>query len=235
MKRLFSLSLLAVLSLGSLLAQLNTLTQTSLSAAVSAGQTSLIVASATNITVTPPTLMLVGTDVYYVTAVSGTAVTAVGGQIGTKNVGHASGAMVLVGRPDWFATQAPSGSCVTANLYVTPIVNYLTGLQYLCSTITLGYVPGFQNTSVAAQVTTAVASAAGLVTPSGPLFHITGSLAITGFNIPVGYSHGPFCIIPDAAFTTTNANNIAIASTGVINKQLCYVYDGTNAKFVPSY
>jgi hypothetical protein len=80
-----------------------------------------------------------------------------------------------------------------------------------------------------------VASAAGLVTPSGPLFHITGTAAITGFNIPVGFTGGSFTVIPDGAFTTTTANNIAIASTAVVSKPLTFTFDAGTAKFYPSY
>ncbi|HEY1533771.1 MAG TPA: hypothetical protein VGF76_07120, partial [Polyangiaceae bacterium] len=97
------------------------------------------------------------------------------------------------------------------------------------------WVPGWGNTDSPARVSAAVASAAGLITPSGPLFHITGTAAITGFNVPVGFQSGGFCAIPDGAFTTTNATNIAIASTAVVNKLLCWTWDDTNSKFVPSY
>jgi hypothetical protein len=45
----------------------------------------------------------------------------------------------------------------------------------------------------------------------------------------------PFCIIPDGTFTTTATNNIALASTAVVNKLLCYTFDSTNKKYVPSY
>ena len=217
-------------------AQVYTLTQTSLSNAIASGAVqTFIVASATNITSTPPTMLYVDQEAMLVLGVSGTAVTVARGQNTTKAVGHITGAMVLVGSPDWFSDQDPTGSCVTASVKTAPHVNVISGNQWLCSTVTLGWVPGFQNRSQPARVTTAVASAAGKVTPSGPLFHITGALAITGFNIPVGFAYGSFCVIPDAAFTTTTANNIAIASTAVINQLECFTWDDTNSKFVPTY
>jgi hypothetical protein len=83
--------------------------------------------------------------------------------------------------------------------------------------------------------TAAVASVAGQVTPSGPLFHITGALAITGFLLPVGFTGGSFTVIPDGTFTWTTANNIAIAGTAVVNKALTFWYDTNSSKFVPSY
>lgn len=231
--KLLSLSLLAA---SFALAQQNTLTQTSLTVTVAKGQTALVVASATNITVTPPTVLMIYADMYYVTAVNGLAITAIGGQSGSFNVAHASGDMVLVGRPDWFTSVSPlNAGCTAANTYVTPLLLYPSGLQFLCSTITLKWVPGWQNEASTAAMTTAVASAAGLVTPSGPLFHITGALAITGFNIPVGFFNDTFTVIPDGAFTTTTASNIAIASTAVVGRPMTFTYDPATSKFYPSY
>jgi hypothetical protein len=45
----------------------------------------------------------------------------------------------------------------------------------------------------------------------------------------------PFCTIPDATWVTTATNNIALASTAVVNKKLCFTFDGTNKKYIPSY
>lgn len=175
-------------------------------------------------------------------------VTVMRGQLGTIATPHASGQMVLVAQTNTPGANAffqydPSGKCTTAATLSTPWVNVLTADQWLCSTITTNWVPGFGNTGASGipqQVTAAVASAAGLITPSGPLFHITGALAITGFNIPVGFNAtalggGSFCVIPDGTFTTTTANNIALASTAVVNKLLCWSWDATNSKFVPTY
>lgn len=175
-------------------------------------------------------------------------------QQGTRAGSHRAATMVLVGSSSpqfggfsgsggFQASDPPvNGACTAANTGQSPWINILTSAQWLCSSVTLTWVPGFRNqfSSGAEAVTAAVASAAGLVTPSGPLFHITGALAITGFNIPVGFpattsGGGQFCVIPDAAFTTTTANNIALASTGVINKILCWTWDATNSKFVPTY
>lgn len=116
-----------------------------------------------------------------------------------------------------------------------PWLNVDSGEQWLYSSLNGHWVTGWNNPSSIFGVTAPVASAAGLVTPSGRLFHITGALAITGFNLPVGFAGGSFTVLPDAAFTTTNANNIAIASTGVIGKALTFIYDSNTGKFYPSY
>lgn len=166
------------------------------------------------------------------------------GQLGTQAAPHANNSMVLVGTPgQFFSADPPPGNCTTANTVSTPWINVLTGAQWLCSTVTLNWVPGFGNpgnSSIPPGVSKAVASAAGQVTPTGPLFHITGALAITGFVIPVGFNAtaqggGSFCVIPDGTFTTTTANNIALASTAVVNKLLCFTWDATNSKLVPTY
>jgi hypothetical protein len=215
-------------------AQVYNLTQTSLSSAIATGAIQTFsIASATNVTV--GSMLYVEQEAMLVLVINGTAVTVARGQDTTKAVGHPTAAMVLAGNPDWFSDLDPTGSCVTASTKTAPHVNVQTGKEWLCSTITLGWVAGFGNLNVPARVNTAVASAAGLITPSGPLFHVTGTAAITGFNIPVGFAYGSFTIIPDGIFTTTTANNIAIASTAVVNKALTFVWDDTQSKFIPSY
>lgn len=117
-----------------------------------------------------------------------------------------------------------------------PWLNVDSGEQWLYSAAGVGrWVAGWNNPSIIAGVTAPVASVAGLLTPSGPLFHITGALAITGFTLPIGFAGGSFVVIPDGAFTTTTANNIAIASTGVVSKAITFTYDSNVGKFYPSY
>jgi len=254
--RIFCLGLLAVASVLSAYGQQNTLIQTSLSAAITSSQTCFAVASVTGVnaaTVTTP-----GSDLYIVDPgqVAGELVRNVSTITGTTVCGrrtstggaksHASGSMVLVATsPNWFASADPVGACSTTpgsiagdkmGPFVTPVLNVNTGNQWICSSVTGTWVPGFANSSGNRGATAAVASAAGKITPSGPLFHITGTAAITGFNIPVGYNGGPICVVPDGLFTTTNANNFAIASTAVVSKALCWTYEGAAAKpFFPSY
>lgn len=248
-KQLFAvLALFALLLVPSFaLAQQNTLTQTTLSAAITVSQNTFALASATNVTVGATsynTDLYIDRELMVVTAVSGTVVTVLRGQGGTQAAAHSASNMVLVGRPSWFVAFDPQGTCVLANVVATPIVNYKTGAQWLCSSVSLTFVPGFGGSAgaVAANysVTAPVASAAGQVTPSGPLFHITGALAITGFLIPVGCNATvrggcTFTVIPDGTFTWTTANNIALAGTAVVNKALTFTWDATNSKWVPNY
>lgn len=176
------------------------------------------------------------------------------GFMGTKSSAHASGTMVLIGTgsPQFGGysgsgglqqTDPPvNGACLSTGTGLTPWVNVISAAQWLCSTVTGTWVPGWNNPFVPSQqkVTTAVASAAGVILPSGPLFHVTGALAVTGFTVPVGFNAtavggGCFTVIPDALFTWTAAGNIAVAGAAGVNKLTTFCWDATNSKFVPSY
>ena len=255
MKNIVRVSILGLLGAFVASAQLNSLVQTSLSAAITANQTSFNVAAATGINA--PTSAVPGSDLFIqdlgqtagevVSVVSVTSTTLVvrRGSRGTKAKAHLSGAMVLVATaPNWFYSVDPQGSCTTASTYVAPYLNIVTGNQWLCSTITLSWVPGWGNFSASPQATLLVASVGGTTAVSGPLLHINGTNAVTAFQPTVGWQGEGFCTIPDAAYTATTGGTtvastrvIAIASalTAVLNKTLCYAYDATNSKFVPSY
>lgn len=236
-------------------AQQNTLVQTSLSAAITSTQVVFSVASATGIVA--PTTSVAGSSLYVVDvgqvmgelmpvqAISGTSVTVT--RAFSRAKAHLSGAMVLVATaPNWFQVKDPSGACTTAATYVTPFLNQLTGNMWVCSAKTLSWIPGWNNESPVTQINaaTAVASVAGTTGVDGPLIHVSGTNAITAWQPGIGWNGQGFCAIPDAAFTTTNGGTtvastrvtaIALGSTAVANKVLCFTYDFTNAKFVPSY
>jgi len=150
--------------------------------------------------------------------------------------GHVSGARVIIAPTgNAFYTYNPQGACTATATAFTPWINTETGEQWLCSTVTNSWVPGFGAIVGTRGVTATVASAAGPITPSGPLFTVSGTAAITGFTQPIGYAGAPFCIIPSGIFTTTAAGNIAVASTAVVGRQLCYSYNSSTDKFTPSY
>lgn len=223
------------------------LTQTSLSAAIPSNVNSIVVASATNIAVTSGTtngavlyIVDIGAtqgELAYVTSVTGTTIGVRRGMNGTKAVAHANTAMVLVGPPGSFYSTDAQGSCTTASTAYTPYVNVANGRQWLCSSATnvLAWVPGWQNTAAPVAATATVASAAGVILPSGPLFTVSGALAITGFTIPVGFKSGSFSIIPTGAFTWTTAGNVGLAGTAVVGRVLTFTWDPVAGKFYPSY
>lgn len=257
--------------------QQNSLTQTTLSAAV-AGQilgqgpsgsgggtpapTLIQVASATgivginpNLGVTPSqsnqSAIYVDRELMMVIGVNGNLLTVVRGYNGTVATPHASGTMVLVGKPIWFYVNDPGGSptsgtgvagaaCLAANVVVSPWLNIRTGAQWLCSSVTNTWVPGWNNASVENVSTATVASAAGAITPSGPFFSISGTAAITGFNIPVGFNGtgvggGCFTAVPTGIWTWTAAGNIAVAGTTTAAQvTVTFCWNAATSKWQPS-
>jgi hypothetical protein len=256
MKNIKTILFIGLLATASVFGQLNTLVQTSLSAAITNNQTSFAVASATGIVA--PTNTAAGSDIWVqdvgqtmgelmtVQSISSTTLTV--RRTSSRATAHATGAMVLVATaPNWFQQKDPRGACTTASTYVTPWLNTTNGLQWLCSAKTLAWVPGWGNTSAIPQVSaaTAVASVGGTTAVDGPLIHVSGTNAVTAWQPTVGWYGQPFCVYPDAAYTTTNGGTTvastrviamgAAASTAVIGKIQCYTYDVTNAKFGLSY
>ena len=92
--------------------------------------------------------------------------------------------------------------------------------------MTKGHIDRNRGTNVASATT---------ITPTGSIFHVTGTTAIDTINIPYTGFNGSITIIPDGIFTTTTAGNIALASTAVVSKALIMTYDATTAKWYPSY
>ena len=79
---------------------------------------------------------------------------------------------------------------------------------------------------------------ASTIAPTYEAHHVTGTTAIVNITPPTTLASGfmgTFCAVPDGLWTTTAAGNIALASTAVVGKQLCWTYDPTTAKWYPSY
>jgi hypothetical protein len=236
------------------------LTQTTLSAAITVNQTNFAVASTTNIsgcTVSQPCpIYILDPGVYRGELAQVTSVPSSGNVVvqrgGTFRAAHVSGALVVIGNSfnyaQSFPLYDPIGECTATPTAVqvaagiqpvlfTPWINVVNGNQWLCSTVTSTWVPSWGNQYLDGGLTptATVASAAGQITPSGPLFIMSGALAVTGFVLPIGFNGGRICIIPTGAFTTTTANNIAVASTAVVDVVDCWTYDIGTAKFYPAY
>jgi hypothetical protein len=255
MKNIKFTLLIGLILAASAFGQLNTLVQTSLSAAITQTQTVFAVGSVTGINA--PSAGIAGSAIWVqdigqqmgelmtVQSISSTTLTV--SRTSSRATAHLSGAMVLVATaPNWFQAKDPRGSCTTAATYVTPWLNTTTGAQWVCSAKTLNWIPGWNNYSAPFEINagTAVASVAGTTGVDGPLIHVSGTNAITAWQPGIGWQGQGFCVIPDAAFTTTTGGTtvastrvtaIAIASTAVANKTLCFTYDATNSKFTASY
>lgn len=81
-----------------------------------------------------------------------------------------------------------------------------------------------------------VASVAG--TQPAPLAYatiITGTEAIVTLTVPYTGFQGTILLIPLAAFTWTNAGNIAVAGTAVAYRALAMTYIQSTGKWYPSY
>ena len=220
---------------------------TTLSAAVSRTATTITVASATYLSA--PTngfrqaiyvIPLNGGcgELMEIEAISGTTVQVA--RLSEYRMQFVSGSIVMIGVLDptviSFHAFDPVGVPATAgnNNQVTPYINVTNGYQWIVGK-TGSWVPGWQNPG-AKGVTADVASANAALTPSGPLFHITGTTGpITGFNLPLGFAGGSFTAIFDAASswsTGSSAGNIIPASsslptTVVAGEAVTFTYDPT--------
>ena len=76
-------------------------------------------------------------------------------------------------------------------------------------------------------------ASASTITPTGGIFHVTGTTQITTINLPRTGFTGCLRIIPDGLFSTATGGNIALASVAVVSKVLEECYDGTS--WYPSY
>jgi hypothetical protein len=226
-------------------------------------QTTVFLASVTGIAApllpgTPVSVIYVDREAMGVFGVSTTlnSVNVIRGYLGTQASPHSSGQMVLIANlyqttnatganplpSGLFQQDPPQGATCSAGVPTIPWVNVLTGAQWLCSSSTSTWVPGWNNplafTSPGLVSTTAASTGAQVV--PGPYFALSGTNAITSFTIPVGMDatavgYAQFCIYPTGAFTTTATNNIVNATTAVVGKLLCYTWNPTTAKFANTY
>lgn len=176
-----------------------------------------------------------------VTAINGVAVSV--SRLYLFRQAFVSGAYVIIGQspgneaiglgPSFFEYD-PVGSVTAVNVPITPWINVTNGNQWIRSEDGL-WIPGFNNPDPNKGISAAVASVAGATAVSGPLFHVTGTNAITGWTLPVGFTGGSFTVIPDGNFTWTTAGNIALAGTAVTGRALTFTWDSNAGKFNPSY
>lgn len=246
MKTLTKLFVLFALcmTLGGVAHAQTSLTQTTLNGAISdIGAPTFTLASVTGLSA--GNIVYIDHEAIAVAAVNTTTliVTGTRGQLGTRSTTHASGTIVMFGPVGGFQVVDPYGSCTAAAQPFTPYLNAVTGAQWLCSSITGTWVPGWQNplgNPVTWGQTATVASAAGAITPSGPYFIISGTAAITGFNIPVGFNGtltggGCFTANPSGIWTWTAAGNIATAgTTTAATTPVTFCWNASTLKWVPS-
>lgn len=240
------LTALALLVLVAPLSAQTVVTSTTLSGAVNTtSETSVTVASATNVLAPATggvyTYLYVDNEMMQVLAVSGTTARVARGVNSTRASTHITAATVWVGLAGAFRSganaSAPVGQCLRSSLQFVPAIlvgGVNNGKFYDC----LGVTTAGQWTLVSEPgpqiLGSTVASVAGVITATGTVFTVSGTAAITGITLPAGWAVGmSLYITPSAIFTWTAATNIALAGTAVVNKMLVFTWNG--AKWVPSY
>lgn len=215
------------------------LASTTLSGNISDTQSSIVVTSATGIN--PGDIIVVEKEAMQVIksyTPGQVRVQVMRGYAGTVARGHKSGRAVLAGRPSWFGGTNPSGTCSASSVPATPYVmvgGENTGNQWICSSVTSEWVPGWNNTTMPVGRSADVASGATSILPSGPFFQITGAAAITGFTIPPGFNGGSFTAVAAGAFTWTNTGNIAVAGAATtVGSTVTFTWDPVSVKWTPS-
>ena len=132
-----------------------------------------------------------------------------------------------------------TGSLVFANTptLITPILGTPTSGDLTNCTGS----PTFTNVKYSGLIATTAAAptiaSATTIAPTEPITFISGTAAIVTITAPspISSGGGKITLIPTGVFTTTNAGNIAIASTAVVGKALTMTYDSTTTKWYPSY
>ena len=86
------------------------------------------------------------------------------------------------------------------------------------------------------QVAPTIASA-GTIAPTKQITFVSGTTAIDEIVAPTGIAAtgGQITLIPTGIFTTTENENIALASTAVVGRALIMTYDATTGFWYPSY
>lgn len=108
-----------------------------------------------------------------------------------------------------------------------------TPLFWRC--ITAGSPGTWTAIGVAAYRGAAVTSATS-ITPTGTVFHVTGTTTVQTVVVPTGFPDGgQITIIPDGVFTVGTSGNIALGGTSVVSKALTLTWDANTTKWYMSY
>lgn len=229
-------------------AQGTALTATTLSTAVtSASATTITLASSTGVTAAGSlgqfnTVLYIGKELIGVNSlVSGTTWKVTRGLQATRPLTYLSGAAVLLGAPsgnflsaDYSAEVAPGSACVAINSLTLPLIYLKSGHSLDCMGVSGTQQWTITNSDERPTLGTTVASTAGVITPTGIVFTVSGTAAITGIAVPKGFIPGmSIKVTPSGVFTWTAATNISLAGTAVVGKVIIFVWNGTS--WFPSY
>lgn len=133
-----------------------------------------------------------------------------------------------------FTFFVPVAATASANFPVgATVTSPAAGDLWNDATGTLNFKGNFGATGYTAQAIGGSVASAAAITPTGPVFHITGTTTVTTINLPYTGFTGTIHIIPDAATPFGSAGNIATATVCTVGKTMSFTYDGT--KWYPSY
>lgn len=129
----------------------------------------------------------------------------------------------------YFEQQPPRyGQCTRSTLLVVPRIYVATGQIFDCLGVTTAGQWVQTNALGNPVLGSTVASPAGVMTPTGTIFVVSGSNAITGITVPAGFAPGmSLYVVPSGTWTWTTATNIALAGTAVVNKTIIFTWNGT--------
>ncbi len=211
MKKILCMALVLLGVVASASAQTN-LVQTTLSAAISATATQVVVASATGIASPTPisgnvmafpiqTELVIDGEAMLVTGINGTSVNVVRGSNSTMATAHAANSVVWIASPNQLYTIAPAGACTAANT-VNPYINVQTGQYWFCDSGTGNWQNVFSTGAI-----TPVATAASIQT-AAQTFTVHG--LATGEPIVVVSQPAPTSLCPLVAARVTAANTVSL-------------------------
>jgi len=249
---LLAIAIALMLNPAPALAQGTALSTTTLSSAIASAGTTTINLSTTGMLSNGPANQ-VNTGLYIdrefmwvITVVDTTHAIVARGKGGTRPIAHPSGATVWFNAanttypaiansqflsPGGNNAQEPIGGvCTASNQPTLPIIYTVTGHKLDC----LNSVWVLVSSAEYPYYGGSVASVAGTQAVLGHSMTITGTNAIVTLTVPNGWAIGQcVSIYPTAAFTTTTAGNISLATTAVAHKTLLECWDGS--KWNPSY
>ena len=244
LRSLAALVAVFVLSAAPLFAQ-TALTTTTLGALLDNASANITVAAATGITA-PGTgatfvYLLIDRELIGVRTINGLVVGGTRGANGTRATAHINGATVTVAPALAVINYLPSGACVRVNLqYVPQIVGGtnaqgVNGTTFDCLGVTTAGQWVSTNVTDVPILGSTVASPAGVLTPTGTYFKVSGTNAITGITVPAGATPGfTLALESTGIWTWTAAGNILTAgTTTAAGRVLLMIWNG--AKWVPSY
>jgi len=177
-------------------------------------------------------------------------VCALRGQGGSQASPHQLGATVWIGPPGAFFNYDPEGYCGGPVGGVNfgggpsnppaffPWINQRTSLQWLCSSVTGTWVPGFGNPGVSGSLPASAASivSAGTIAPTAPFITVTGTTAIVTITPPAGIQNGQtLTVLFTGVDTWTAAGNIAVLGTNTTaGTYVTFTWNATTSKWSPS-